>query len=89
MAAKVKEEGDPIQATNRLDVAHLHATHYLSNGIREYSQWFCGTDNKIADALFQDNGRTDYELTRILRSHCSSQLLPLPNKIVSWLTSLL
>jgi hypothetical protein len=55
----------------------------------EYSQWFRGADNNVADALSQDNARTDDELTKILRSHCPSQLqqhfkiVPLPNKIVS------
>ena len=49
----------------------------------------------IADALSRDNDRTDEELTQILRLHCPSQLpqhfeiVPLPNEIVSWLTSLL
>ena len=28
-----------IQATIRIEVARLHATHYLENEIREYSQW--------------------------------------------------
>jgi hypothetical protein len=55
----------------------------------EYSQWFRGADNNVADALSRDNVRTDNELTKILRSHCPSQLhqhfkiVPLPNKIVS------
>jgi len=63
--------------------------------MREYSQWFCGADNNVADALSRDNDSTDDELTQILRSHCSSQppqhfeIVPLPNKIVSWLTLLL
>ena len=91
----IEDGEDPIQATIRIEVARLHATHYLSNEIREYSQWFRGADNNVADALSRDNDRTDDELTQILRSHCSSQLpqhskiVPLPNKIVSWLTSLL
>jgi hypothetical protein len=91
----IKDFEDPIQATIRIKLARLHATHYLSNEIREYSQWFCGADNNVADALSRDNDRTDDELTQILRSHCYSQLpqnfdiVPLPNKIVSWLTLLL
>ena len=91
----IEDGEDPIQATIRLEVARHHATHYLSNEIREYSQWFCGADNNVADALSRDNDRTDEELTQILRLHCPSQLpqhfkiVPLPNEIVSWLTSLL
>jgi len=85
----IEDGEDPIQATIRIKVARLHATHYLSNEIREYSQWFRGADNNVADTLSRDNDRTDDELTQILRSHCSSQLpqhfeiVPLPNKIVS------
>jgi hypothetical protein len=90
-----KDGEDPIQATMQLEVARLHVTHYLSTGIREYSQWFHGADNNVAAALSRDNERTDDKLTQILRSHFPSQLLqhfeivPLPNKITSWLTSLL
>jgi len=86
---------DPIQANIRIKVARLHATHYLSNENREYSQWFHGADNNVVDALSWDNDRTDDKLTQILCSPCSSQLpqhfeiVPLPNEIISWLTSLL
>ncbi len=70
-----KEKEDPIQATIWLKVAPIHVTHYLSNGIREYIQWFCGAENNVTNALFQSNERTEDKLTKILRSHCSSQLL--------------
>ena len=90
------EDGESaIQATIRIEVARLHATHYLENEIREYSQWFRGADNQVADALSRDDDRSDEELTKILRSHCTSQvpshfeIVPLPNVITSWLTSLL
>jgi hypothetical protein len=91
----IKDGEDPIQAIIRLEVARHHATHYLSNEIQEYSQWFRGADNNVANALSRDNDRTDEELTQILRLHCPSQLpqhfeiVPLPNEIVSWLTLLL
>ena len=71
----IEDGKDPIQVPIWLKVACLHATHYLSNGIRKYSQWFCGASNNVANALSQDNGRTDNELTQILFSHCPSQLL--------------
>jgi hypothetical protein len=90
------EDGEsPIQATIRLEVARLHASHYLSHEIREYSQWFRGADNQVADALSRDDNRTDKELTKILRSHCPSQvpphfeIVPLPSKKILWLTLLL
>jgi hypothetical protein len=90
------EDGESlIQATIRLKVARLHTSHFLSHEIREYSQWFRGADNQVTGALSRDDDRTDEELTKILRLHCPSQvpphfkIVPLPNKIVSWLTSLL
>ena len=67
----------------------------LENSIKDYSQWFEGRKNQVADALSRDNDRSDEELTNILRSHVPSQMpehfkiVPLPNEIVSWLTSLL
>jgi hypothetical protein len=91
----IEDGKSPIQATIHLKVACLHALHYLSHKIPEYSQWFCGVDNQVADALSRDDNRTDEELTKILCSHCPSQVLehfrivPLPNKITSWLTLLL
>jgi hypothetical protein len=47
----IKDGEDLIQATICLEVARLHASHYLLHGIREYSQWFCGTDNTVTGAL--------------------------------------
>jgi hypothetical protein len=91
--SELKEE--PEQATVRLEVARLHATHYIPLGIREYSQWFKGKDNVVADSLSPDNDQTDEELTKLFCTHCPSQIpdhfeiQPLPNKIVSWLTALL
>jgi hypothetical protein len=61
----IEDGKDPIQATIRIKVARLHATHYLSNEIKEYSQWFRGAENNVADALSWDNDRTDVELTQI------------------------
>jgi hypothetical protein len=90
------EDGEsPIQVTICLEVARLHASHYLKTGVREYSQWFRGVENKVADALSRDDNCSDDELTNIFRSHCPSQVPPhfkivlLPNEIISWLTSLL
>ena len=91
--SELKEE--PEQATVRLEVARLHATHYITLGIREYSQWFKGEYNVVANSLSCDEDQTDKELTNLFRTHCLSQIpdhfeiQPLPNKIVSWLTALL
>ena len=91
--SKLRE--DPEQSTVRLEVARLHATHYFTLGIREYSQWFEGEANVVADSLSWDDNRTDEELTNLFRTFCKSQIpehfkiQPLPNEIVSWLTALL
>jgi hypothetical protein len=91
----IKDNEEPIQVTIRLEVARHHTINYLLGGIQEYSQWFRGADNNIADALSRDDDRSDNELTNIPCTHCYSQLpqhfkiVPLPNKITSWLTSLL
>jgi hypothetical protein len=73
----------------------MHALNYMTTGIREYSQWFRGKDNVVADSLSCDDDRSDEELTQIFRTHCPSQILPhfeiqpLPSKITLWLTALL
>jgi hypothetical protein len=91
----IKDGEEPIQATICIKVACLHATHYLSHGIQEYSQWFRGAKNMVADALSWDNDRSDEELINILCTHCPSQLpqhfkiVPLSSKITLWLTLLL
>jgi hypothetical protein len=91
--SKLKE--DLIQATVRLEVARMHATHYIIHSIREYSQWFPGEAKVIADSLSCDNDRMDSKLTNLFCMHCPSQIpehfliQPLPNKITSWLTALL
>ncbi len=79
----------------RLEVARLHATHYITLGIREYSQLFEGEENDVANSLSRDDNRTDEELTNLFRIHCPSQIpdhfliQPLPKEIISWLTALL
>jgi hypothetical protein len=90
-----KEDKNKIQATIRIEVAQNHAAQFMDHGIHKYSQWFCGIENNVADALSQDMDRSDDKLTQILFTHVLSQvpnsfkIVPLPNEIVSWATSLL
>jgi hypothetical protein len=90
-----KEDKNGIQATIRIEVAQSHMAGFMDHGIREYSQWFRGIENNMADALSQDMDRSDDELTQIYFTHVPSQvpnslkIVPLPNKIVSWVTLLL
>jgi hypothetical protein len=84
-----------IKATVQLEVARMHTKSYMALGIWDYSQWFPGNDNIVADTLSRNNDRLDEDLALIFRSHCPSQIpnhfeiLPMPNKIISWLTALL
>jgi len=93
-----KEEGgdvNPIEATVQIEVACHHTTLFINANIKEYSQWFEGKRNQVADALSREFDRTNDDLTNTLRLFCPSQLpkhfeiVPLPIVIVSWLTSLL
>ncbi len=90
-----KEDDDGVQATIRIELARSHASRLLDAGIREYSQWFPGADNQVADALSRDWDRPDDVLTNILLTHVPSQvphsfkIVPLPNEISSFVTSLL
>ena len=88
-------DANPVQASIRIEMARLHITLFLDAGIKEYSQWLPGWENNVADALSRDFDRSDDNLTQILHNTCPSQLpqhfqiVPLPNKISSWLTLLL
>ncbi len=48
---KFQKDKHKIQATIRIEVAQSHAARFMDHGIREYSQWFCGIENDVANAL--------------------------------------
>jgi hypothetical protein len=89
------ENADPVLSRVRIDIARHHATLFLKAGIKKYSQWFPGWETNFANALLHDFDCSDDKLTKILCKFCPSQLpqhfqiVPLPNKISSWLTALL
>ncbi len=84
-----------LQASVRIEAARKQATLFMSLGIKNYSQWFCGELNDVSDSLYRDNDRTNNELIKIYCTSCPSQvpshfeIVPLPNKITSWLIALL
>ena len=90
-----EDSEEPIQATIRIKVARSHAMRFMDHDIKDYSQWFPGKQNDVADALSRDDDRNDEELTNVLRKFVPSQvpkhfkIVPLPNEISCWLTSLL
>ena len=81
--------------SSKLKFSSRHATLFLEASIKEYSQWFPGKENNVADTLSCDFNCSACELTKILRKTCPSQLpkhfqiAPLPIEISSWLTALL
>ena len=90
-----EDSDDPLQASTRIEVARTHARHFFNNQIKEYSQWFQGSKNNVADSLSRDFHLTDADLTTYLLTHVPEQvpkdfnIAPLPKEIVSWLTLLL
>ena len=63
-----EDSEDAVQATIWIEEAQMHAKLYMSRGIKEYSQWFPGEDNNVADALSRDWDRSNTALTNILYS---------------------
>ena len=63
--------------------------------IQDYSQWFPGEDNNVADSLSRDFQLADKELISYMHCFFPSQMpsrfkiIPLFNEIVLWLTLLL
>jgi hypothetical protein len=60
---------DPIKATIRLEIARKHAGLFIHHIIKEYSQWFLGKKNNVADALSWDFDLSNAELTTTLCLH--------------------
>jgi hypothetical protein len=90
-----KEDVHKIQASIQIEVARVHALRFMTANIREYSQWFPGSKNQVANVLSCDWDRTNNILNHIRFTHVPSQvpnsfkIVPLPNKISSYVTSLL
>ena len=77
----------------KLSLARDHALRLLTNNVKEYSQWFPGVENEVADSLSRDFHLDDKSLTSLLHLKLKSQILsnliisPLPPEIVSWICS--
>ena len=86
---------EPIQAEVRNEVCRDDAKRKFDFKVKDYSQWFPGVQNKVADALSRDDDRSDEDLTKILKTFCTSQIpshfksVPLPAEISSYLISVL
>ena len=77
----------------KLSLARNHALCLLTNNVKEYSQWFPGDKNDVANSLLSNFHIDDKNLTHLLYSHVPSQMpdnfkiSPLPQEIVSWIYS--
>jgi len=85
-----KEEHHQQTKAKRL-LARSHALRLLANDVKEYSQWFPGKENDVADSLSRDFHLSNAELTSLLHRFFPSQtpstfrIHPLPPEIESWL----
>ena len=79
----------------KLKISRSHAQRILENECTEYSQWFPGEDNELADSLSRDFHLTDSQLICLFNQKIPKQtpsnlkISPLPQEIVSFLFSLL
>ena len=92
------EEGtasDPIEGIVRMEVCRFDALLLLENEICDFSQWLEGAKNNVSDSLSRDFDIDNEQLTLLLQQKFPEQvpehftIVPLPNEIVSWLTSTL
>ena len=88
-----KTDNNATQAAVRIDVARKHNCQFITYGIKEYIQWFPGSENNVADAHSRDWDRSDDKLTNILFPLFPSQMpknfkiVPLSNEIAAEATS--
>ena len=81
---------EPIQAEVRNEVCRYDVKRKFDFKVKDYSQWFPGVQNEVADALSRDDNRSDENLTKILTTFCASQIsshfkiVPLSSEISSW-----
>ena len=91
-----KEETESnLQTGEKLKWARDHSSRTLDNELKEYSQWFPGKENEVADSLSRDYHIIDQQLTFLLFSIILQQkppnfkISPLPPVIVSTLLAIL
>ena len=84
-----------MEETIHLEIARKLASHFTHHNVKEYSQWFPGKKNYVADSLSWDFDLKDAEISEYLHLHYQSQLpphfqvVPVPSEIELWLIPLL
>lgn len=86
----VREENKE-QTECKLESVRGHAERYMDHNMKDYTQWFPGDANDIADSLSRDIHLDDLTLTKLL-FHCVPEQMPknfriqkLPSEIESWI----
>ena len=79
----------------KLKMSRDHARHLMRNSCSNYSQWFPGKDNDLADSLSRDHRLSPDTLIHLFKSQIPKQMpknlkiLPLPQEIFSSITSMM
>eukprot|EP00957_Ditylum_brightwellii_P189041 14390981-Ditylum_brightwellii.AAC.2 len=90
-----KDGKSQVETEVRVTIARTHAKNMMDTKVKDYSQYFPGKYNWIADALSCDNKCDNATLTKNVRTSLPTQLSlffrisPLPKEISSWLILLL
>ena len=79
----------------KLMISRSHAKRMMQYNIKEYSQWFPGVYNVVADSLSRDHHLTNSNLVQIFRSQFRNQIprhfdiYDLPQEVEYWICALL
>ena len=91
-----ESESESQQMTEeKIKLSRDHARRLMMNSCCEYSQWFPGVDNDLADSLSRDHHLNPETLTKLFKSQIPKQtprnleILPLPQEISSSIMSML
>ena len=85
----------PATTEAKLRIARSHAKRMIKFNMREYSQWFPGHKNIVADSLSRDFHVTNTDLVSKFNKHFAPQIPPhfniyaLPREIECWICALL
>jgi hypothetical protein len=91
-----ESENESLAMTKaKLQISRQHVIRLMTNNIKDYSQWFPGIENEVANSLSRDNHLSDNELIDIYFSQIPEQMphsfkiSPLLQEIKSFLSSML
>jgi hypothetical protein len=79
----------------KIKLSRDHAMRLLTNNCKDYSQYFPGDENDLADSLSRDFHLSDTQLTKLFHNFLPHQtpvnfkISPLPPQIVSYIFSIL